>query len=46
MHNTTKSFIPFDDADTWKWIGKLLLTVVAGIVLSLFGVRLPDDIKY
>ena len=45
MHNTTNNFIPFDDPDTWKWIGKLLLTVAAGIVLSQFGVKLPDNIK-
>ena len=45
MHNTTNSFIPFDDADTWKWIGKLVLTIAAGIILSQFGVKVPDDFK-
>ena len=45
MHNTTNSFIPLDDADTWKWIGKLVLTIAAGIILSQFGVKVPDDFK-
>jgi len=28
-----------------KWIGRLLLTVVAGIILAKFGIRLPDNMK-
>ena len=32
-------------ADTMKWIGRLLLTVVAGIILAKFGVHLPDNMK-
>ena len=45
MHNTTNSFIPLDDSDTWKWIGRIVITIAAGIILSQFGVKLPDDLK-
>ena len=45
MFKTTNSFIPLEESDTWKWIGKLALTIAAGIILSRFGVRLPDNLK-
>lgn len=46
MFKNTNSFISPDESDTWKWIGKLALTIAAGIILSQFGVKLPDDIKF
>lgn len=45
MFDTEKSFSPETTADTLKWIGKLVLTVAAGIILSRYGVRIPDNIK-
>ena len=45
MFKTTNSFSPPEGADTWKWIGRLALTIAAGIILSRFGVRLPDNLK-
>ena len=45
MLNTNNSFIPPEESDTWKWIGRLALTIAAGIILSMFGVRLPDNLK-
>ena len=45
MLNTNNGFIPPEGADTWKWIGRLALTIAAGIILSRFGVRLPDNLK-
>ena len=45
MLNTNNCFNSPEESDTWKWIGKLALTIVAGIILSRFGVRLPDNLK-
>ena len=45
MFKTTNSFISPDESDTWKWIGRIVITFAAGIILSQFGVKLPDDIK-
>ena len=45
MFKNTNSFISPDESDTWKWIGKLALTIAAGIVLSRFDIRLPDNLK-
>jgi hypothetical protein len=45
MFNTKNSSTPESTGDTLKWIGKLVLTVAAGIILSRYGVRLPDNIK-
>ena len=46
MFKPKTSFIPPEsNKETLKWIGKLLLTIAAGIILSRFGVRLPDNIK-
>ena len=46
MFKTTNSVIPPEsNGETLKWVGKLLLTIAAGIVLSRFGVRLPDNLK-
>ena len=41
MFNTTNSFISPEDSDTWKWIGRIVITIAAGIILSQFGVKLP-----
>ena len=45
MFNTTESLIPPEESDTWKWIGRIIITIAAGIILSQFGVKSPDDIK-
>ena len=45
MFNTTNSFVSPEDSDTWKWIGRIVITIAAGIILSQFGVKLPDDLK-
>ena len=45
MFNTTNSFISSEDSDTWKWIGRIVITIAAGIILSQFGVKLPDGLK-
>ena len=45
MLNTNNSFIPPEESDTWKWIGRLALNIAAGIILSQFGIRLPDNLK-
>ena len=45
MFNTANSFISPEDSDTWKWIGRIVITIAAGIILSQFGVKLPDDLK-
>ena len=45
MFDTEKSFSPETTADTLKWIGKIVITIAAGIILSQFGVKLPDDLK-
>ena len=46
MFNTKNNFIQTESTtDTLKWIGKLILTVAAGIILSRYGVRIPDNIK-
>ncbi len=36
---------PESTADTLKRIGKLVLTVAAGIILSRYGIRVPDNLK-
>jgi hypothetical protein len=45
MLNTENSSTPESTGDTLKWIGKLILTVAAGIILSRYGVRIPDNVK-
>ena len=45
MFNTENGSTPESTADTLKWIGRLVLTVAAGIILSRFGVRIPDNVK-
>ena len=46
MLNTNNCFIPPEsNGETLKWIGRLALTIAAGIILSQFGVRLPDNLK-
>ena len=45
MFNTENRSTPETTGDTLKWIGKLVLTVAAGIILSRYGVRLPDNFK-
>jgi hypothetical protein len=45
MFNTENRSTPELTTDTLKWIGKLVLTVAAGIILSRYGVRLPDNFK-
>ena len=45
MFKTESGSTPESTADTLKWIGRLLLTVVAGIILAKFGVHLPDNMK-
>ena len=45
MFKTTNCFISPDESDTWKWIGRIVITIAAGIILSRFGVRLPDNLK-
>ena len=45
MFNTENRSTPESTTDTLKWIGKLVLTVAAGIILSRYGVRLPDNFK-
>ena len=45
MFNTINSFISPEDSDTWKWIGRIVITIAAGIILSQFGVKFPDDLK-
>ena len=46
MFKTINSFIPPEsNGETLKWIGRLALTIAAGIILSRFGVRLPDNLK-
>ena len=46
MFNTKNSFIHAESTgDILKWLGKLVLTVAAGIILSKYGVRIPDNIK-
>ena len=46
MFKTANSFTSHDESDTWKWIGRIVITIAAGIILSQFGVKLPDDIKF
>jgi len=45
MFNTESSSTTESTADTLKWIGKLVLTVAAGIILSRYGIRIPDNTK-
>ena len=45
MFNTENNSTPESTGDTLKWIGKLVLTVAAGIILSRYGVRIPDNTK-
>ena len=45
MFKNKNSFKPPEESDIWKWIGKLALTIAAGIILSRFGIRLPDNLK-
>ena len=45
MFNTENRSTPETTGDTLKWIGKLILTVAAGIILSRYGIRLPDNFK-
>ena len=45
MLNTKNSSTPESTADTLKWIGRLILTVAAGIILGRYGVRIPDNVK-
>ena len=45
MLNTENSSTPESAGDTLKWIGKLILTVAAGIILGRYGVRIPDNVK-
>ena len=47
MCTTTNCFMPPTEppTDSLKWLGRLLLTVAAGILLSQFGMRLSDDLK-
>ncbi len=45
MFNTENGSTPESTADTLKWIGRLVLTVAAGIILGRYGVRLPDNFK-
>ena len=45
MFNTENKSTPESTADTLKWIGKLILTVAAGIILRRYGVRIPDNVK-
>ncbi len=45
MLNTENRSTPETTGDTLKWIGRLVLTVAAGIILSRYGVRLPDNFK-
>ena len=45
MFNTENRSTPETTGDTLKWIGKLILTIAAGIILSRYGVRVPDNIN-
>ena len=45
MFDTENKPTPESTADTLKWIGRLVLTIAAGIILSRFGVRIPDNVK-
>ena len=45
MFNTESSSTTESTADILKWIGKLVLTVAAGIILSRYGIRVSDNLK-
>ena len=45
MFKNKNSFKPPEESDIWNWIWKLALTIAAGIILSRFGIRLPDNLK-
>ena len=45
MFDTENGSTAESTGDTLKWIGRLVLTVAAGIILSRFGVRIPDNVK-
>ena len=45
MFNTENRSTSESTGDTLKWIGRLVLTVAAGIILGRFGVRIPDNVK-
>ena len=45
MFDTENKPTPESTADTLKWIGRLVLTVAAGIILGRYGVRIPDNVK-
>ena len=45
MLNTENRYMSETTGDTLKWIGKLILTVAAGIILSRYGIRLSDNLK-
>ncbi len=45
MFNTENRSTSESTGDTLKWIGRLVLTVAAGIILGRYGVRIPDNVK-
>ena len=45
MLNTENRYMSETTGDTLKWIGKIILTVAAGIILRRYGVRIPDNTK-
>ena len=45
MFDTENRSTPETTGDTLKWIGRLVLTVAAGIILGRYGVRIPDNVK-
>ena len=45
MLNTENRYMSETTGDTLKWIGRLVLTVAAGIILGRYGVRIPDNVK-
>ena len=45
MFNTENRSTSESTEDTLKWIGRLILTVAAGIILGRYGVRIPDNVK-
>ncbi len=47
MFKTKNSVKPQDSTmDPLKWLGKLLLTIAAGIIINRYGVRLPNSFKF
>ena len=45
MFDTENGSTAESTGDTLKWIGRLVLTVAAGIILGRYGVRIPDNVK-